>query len=378
MLIKNIDFWLNRLHKFRALAPNIAVVILADDPNLVMERPALRNIKYIERLTSENELNELSKNLLENGLSVRIVFGILSFMSEAAIGTLFPSEAPIKIVIDKTEGGGHSEGFGPARRSTVALLCNQYGFHYPHSDAYASAISRHKHHQTMLLHQAGIPAPRTWSYRPQKGWLTGSPPTELKIICKSTYEAWSIGVSENTVRLYDAEAENVICELAMEIGQPVCVQEFIDGPEIYSIILDPGEPVCIGFAEAYASGGSKKNGQYIVFDDHFSIGGIAYRDASFLDQDIQTAISDVCLRTFELMSMSYVGRIDCRISNGGTPYVIDIADNPGTSSESSLAFILTSMGFELDDLPILLLSMGLEQILENTIKKETKTEGRAF
>ncbi len=351
--------WRQRIKWVRDHATKMSVVVLADDPAMVQERPALKAIKYLERLVSDEELNTLSQALISTGISTRTVFGVRALVRAAVDETLFPADTPIKVVIDKTEGGGHRDGFGPARRSTVALLCNQFGFHYPHSDAYAAAITRHKHHQAMLLHQAGIPAPKTWSFHPERGWQTGAPPEGLKVLCKSTYEAWSVGVSENTVRSYDSDADQIVAALCKELGQPVCVQEFIDGPEIYAAVLDPGVAVCTGMIEVRARGGPKSNGSYLVFDDHFRPDGLVYLPVSTVSAAVRDRIAHLAVRTFMLMSMSFVGRVDFRVSEDGTPHVIDIADNPGTAPNSSLTRILTSGSVPLEDQPLLLLSMSL-------------------
>jgi D-alanine-D-alanine ligase len=280
-------------------------------------------------------------------------------MEKALVNDLFPQNSVIKVVIDRTEGGGHRDGFGPARRSTGALLCQQFGFHYAHSDAYSAAITRHKHHQAMILKTAQLPVPNTWSFDVRRGWSSGKPERGLKVICKSTFEAWSVGVSENTVGPFDEVMEDTIRILAEEIGQPVCVQEFIQGQEIYSLVLDSDVPMMVGVAEAKSSNGPKRNGSYLAFNDHHRPGGIVYNRVDGLSQECLDKISRAATKTFLLLSMSVVGRIDFRVDSLGHPYIIDIADNPGTSLSSSLVYILSEVGFTIGEIPILLLGLSL-------------------
>nr|WP_321481740.1 hypothetical protein [uncultured Cohaesibacter sp.] len=339
-------------------ASNIAVVVVADHPELVEEKPALLATRYLERLNSEAELNQLVTLFHNSNIACRVVFGFRDFIKEATEERLFPDCCIVRAVLDKTEGGGHKDGFGPARRSTGALICRLFGYQYLHADAYAAAIARHKHHQTMLLEHAGISVPRTWSYEADRGWTTGKPEPNKKVICKSTYEAWSIGVSEKTVGPFDTAMELEIDALSKQIGQPVCVQEFIDGPEIYCLVVGDMPVACLGLAEVSSSTGPKENGSYLVFDDHHRPGGLVYSAVSS-DQEVQQSLQDQARKTFNLLSMSRFGRIDFRVGTNGRPYVIDIADNPGTSEASAFTFIMTNAGFCFEELPLILLAVGL-------------------
>ncbi len=342
-------------------AKNIAVVILAEDADIIDKWPALKQVRFLERLDSDAELNRIVKIFHKNDIACRVVYGLKEFIKLALEDRLFPSSAGIKVVLDKTEGGGHRDGFGPARRSTGALLCNQFGYHYSHSDAYSAAITRHKHHQALLMQMVDIPVPQTWSYDTRLRWITGKPAFGTKVICKSTYEAWSIGVSEKTTGPFNETLEREIKLLAEEIGQPVCVQEYIDGKEIYSLIIEMDELIVAGLADVESSTGPKPNGSYLAFDDHSTPGGIVYAQIEGLSAETIENIKKATIDTFRLLGMSGHGRIDFRVNSSGRPYIIDIADHPGTSPQSSLAFILKHVGFNPDEIPILLLALSLKR-----------------
>ncbi|SDT88001.1 hypothetical protein [Stappia sp. ES.058] len=344
-------------------AHSTAILIIADDTAAADRMSSLKSVRFQERMISDTELNFLAGTFQRCGIACQTVFGFERFMQLALEGKAFPARASTTVVLDKTEGGGHRDGFGPARRSMGALLARLFGYHYGHADAYSAAITRHKHHQSMLMRQAKIGVPDTWSYDSKHGWITGKPKPGKKVICKSTYEAWSIGVSESTVGPFDEAMERRIADLADDIGQPVCVQEFIEGREIYALVVDNGTPMMVGLAEASSSNGPKSNGSYLVFDDHYRPGGIVYSDCDDLPEKTRSAIADNALSTFALMAMSNVGRVDFRVTSAGKAYVIDIADNPGTSEASSLAHILKKRGIAFENTPLLLIGASLSQEL---------------
>ncbi|OCJ65503.1 hypothetical protein A6U97_27670 [Agrobacterium tumefaciens] len=356
---RQIDRFRALIGAVRAHAADIAVTIVADDAADADDKPALKQVHFLERLDAEMELNRVTRIFLDAGIACRVIFGFRKFMELALEESLFPAAALIKVVVDRTEGGGHRDGFGPARRSTGALLCRQFGFHYAHSDAYSAAITRHKHHQAIILRSSGLPVPNTWSFDSHRGWIAGEPAAGFKIICKSTFEAWSIGVSEETVGEYDGRMRGAIRDLAEEIGQPVCVQQYIEGREIYSLVVEDEAPSVVGLAEARSSAGPKSNGSYLAFDDHHRPGGIVYDHVADLAAATALEIERAAIGTFLLLSMSVVGRIDFRVDGTGRPFIIDIADNPGTSRASSLVFILSAAGFSLEEIPVLLLGLSL-------------------
>ena len=349
------------IQRVKTSASQISVVIVSDTAKDLEKRPALKATGFLERMISDARLSEIVSEYHRHSIAARIVLGFEEFIREAAAGTLFPSQSPIKAVLDMTEGGSHKDGFGYARRSTGALVCKLFGFTYLHANAYAAAIARHKHHQTMLMESAGIPVPKCWSFTPDRGWLTETPEDGQKVLCKSTYEGWSIGVSDNTVGPYNRKMLKAIKELAAEIGQPVCVQEFIEGPELYCLLLADKAIHSLGVAEVYASRGPKKDGDYLEFKDHCLTGGMLYRPPTVAAGVIDDVVKH-SKHVNHVLEMSGLTRIDFRIKGDRTPVVIDIADNPGTSPASALAYILQQSDFPLADIDLLILGVGLRDV----------------
>ena len=85
-------------------------------------------------------------------------------------------------------------------------------------------------------------------YRVERGWLGGRPPAGTKVIVKSTYEAWSVGVTDQSVFVVDEDCDYRVAAVAEAIGQAVTVQQFVSGPEVCIPVLAcpeqiVGEPV---------------------------------------------------------------------------------------------------------------------------------------
>lgn len=335
----------------------MAVVVLADHPEDVDKLPALKNVGFEARLDTDRELERLRGCFARFGVACRVVRGIGAFLRAAREGALFPPEASLKLVFDKTEGGGHRDGFGPARRSIGPLLCKQFGYTYCHGDAYSAAITRHKYHQMLVLKDAGVPTPRTWMYDVGRGWLPRSPERGQRVICKSTFEGWSIGVTEETIGPFTEQMGRVIRSRSYDLGQPVCVQEFLPGREIYVLVLEADEVFVAGMAEARSSTGPKAAGEVLVFEDHCRPGGIVYSEALGLGEPVTRALHRAAIQTFKALGMRGYGRVDFRVTPSGRIGVFDIADNPGTSAASSLSYILSQRGMDVEEIPAFLVGL---------------------
>ena len=171
---------------------------------------------------------------------------------------------------------------------------------------------------------------------------------------------------DDTVGPYNDKMLKAIKELAVKIGQLVCVQEFIEGPEVYCLLLADKQIHSLGVAEVYASRGPKKDGEdylefKLEFKDHCLAGGMLYRPPTVADGVIEDVVKH-SKHVNHVLEMSGLTRIDFRIKNDGTPAVIDIADNPGTSPASTLSYILQQSDFPMVDIDLLILGVGLRDV----------------
>ena len=352
------------LETVERIAHDTIVVVVADSVQLEDENPLLRKVRFAERTIKDNTLAEFVRSLNDRGIWTRVLRGPWEFVDRLTAGDLFPGDRPIQIVYDITEGGGNADGFGPARRATIPLLCRRHGLAHTNSNAYGAVISRHKYHQSLILNSLGIPAPESWCFHPAHGWVSGiKPPDGTKVICKPVYEAWALGVSERTVTYMDPRLEDLVVEMSEGFAQPICVQRFIDGREICVPLLEHDDWMLPGLLEATATSGPKPNGSYIAFEDSARPGGIKYRVVTDLPDVHASRLAALAIRVFEALDMAGYGRVDFRVTDDNQPYVIDIADNPGFDRFSAMAKALEPHGISSADVVPLLLGVNLLRLV---------------
>jgi D-alanine-D-alanine ligase len=249
------------------------------------------------------------------------------------------------------------------------------------SDAYACALTLHKFHCFALLHDLGVDAPQTWHFRPDAGWIGPTPTPGTKVIAKSTFEAWSVGVTDDSVFVVDDSCDERIEAIADSIGQPVTVQEFVSGAEVHVPVISCPERIVAPPVEVILSKAPGDGDAVMTIDDNLGEGGVTYRRFEGHDEVVER-VRARALEVFELLGLEGFTRVDFRVTPGGRPRVFDVAVSPGLESYCSGA---TSLGhFGLDHpsymravVAATLGARGLLAATATTRSRAAKTRGRA-
>lgn len=245
------------------------------------------------------------------------------------------------------ESGVTPGGFGPGRKALIPSVADAYGLAWAHSDAYASAFTLHKFHSLTVLRALGLATPPAWHYRPPEGWVANRAPARgTKVICKSTYEAWSVGVDEDSIFVVDGSLDERVSKAAVAIGQPVTVQQFVAGPEVSVPVYACPERMATPPVEVVLARAPGDPEAVMMVDDNLhDKPGVAYRRYE-CTPEIERRLVACAVDVFQALQLGSFGRVDFRIDNRGEAWVIDVANSPGMSDASSAYSSLGLLGFE--------------------------------
>jgi D-alanine-D-alanine ligase len=326
-------------------ADEVAVFLVYDRPSLVAERPGLARTFFAERCASADQLQEMRAALHDVGIQAEVFEGDHAFLSALATGHHKRIGKTFQVAYN---GLGYSVGEGAFRRgrkSLIPLIADSYGLLCANSDAYACALAMHKFHSFTLLRALGVQVPRTWQYRLGSGWITDSPPSGTKVIAKSAYESWAVGVTDASVFIAEPTSTVRLAQIAEMIGQDVTVQEFIAGPEVYVPVLSCPQLVACPPVEVILKRSPEQADSFITIDDNLRNGAISYQ--RFIgDAHTEARLRDSARSIFGLLELEGFGRIDFRIDTGGNPWVFDVAISPGLEAEGSGHKSLAGFGFD--------------------------------
>lgn len=248
-------------------------------------------------------------------------------------------------------------GVGPGRRTLVPAFCAHRRIMTMNPDAYANALNRNKIHWNMLLQAMGITVPETWSYDHRQGWSDGKkPPEGAHVVGKATYEGSSIGLSRSTIGEYSVNLQNALHEVSKKLRQPMTVQRTILGNEV--------EVPVIRFGDRFVA----LNPVQIRPKHPSSDGIITFEESKFDAYDFgeyEGPSIDEIRRTAERISAIFpfagISRIDFRISDDGTPFVIDVSGTPHLTEVSSVAHRFRCMGFAYDEMICTLVGLNVKR-----------------
>lgn len=328
-----------------ARAEELAVFFVYDRPERVAERPGLERVFFAQRCVSDTQLEQMVSAFRSVGAYVELFEGEQPFVEALASGRLQGLDRNIKVVYNGIEGGISPGGFQPGRKALLPAIADSYSVICSNSNAYACALGRHKFHYLTVLKSLGLNAPRTWHFRRNGGWAGDrKPEAGVKVIAKSTYESWSVGVAEESVFHYDASSDRRIEEIARRIGQPVTVQQFIKGTEVCAPVLAVPDPVVTPPVRATMTKAPDDGDAVMTIDDNLNEGGVSHEPLVAATDVIEQVQRDA-LTAFDILQLDAFARIDFRIDRDDRAWLFDVGVSPGVSTKSSAFKSVSSLGF---------------------------------
>lgn len=328
-----------------ARGDEVALFLVYDRPSRAAERPGLARTYFAERCVSDAQLDQMIRALRTIGAYVELFEGEQVFLAALVRGYVQRLGRPLSVVYNGIGWGIGVEAFEPGRKSLVPAVADSFGLLCTGSDAYVSALTLHKFHSFLVLRALGIDAPRVWQYRIPGGWVDGSPKSGTRVIVKSTYEARSIGVTDESVFVVDASCDARVALIADEIGQPVTVQEFVSGREVsVPVIACPDTLVLPPMLQVLAKAPHDADA-FTTIADSLRPGSLAFTPLEG-PASLLAALRASATRVFDTMQMRGVGRIDFRIDNEDTPWVTDVAIEPGWSTTGSAFASFATLGVD--------------------------------
>ena len=329
-----------------ARAGELALFLVYDRPGRVDERPELARQFFAQRCVSDAQLNQTIEAFRSVGAYVELFDGELSFIDALASGRLQAVERDLRVVYNGIEGGIGTGGFEPGRKALIPAVADAYDLVCANSNAHACALGRHKFHYFTVLRALGIPTPPVWHYRPADGWAGDrSPPPGTKVIAKSTYESWSVGVTDDSIFVTGSSTDARVAAIARDIGQAVTVQEFVSGPEVCVPVLAYPERIVAPPVEVILAKAPREPDAVMTIDDNLEHAAIAYTPfagPTQVDSDLRAS----SLAAFDVLELQAFARIDFRVDSGGTAWVTDVGVSPGLGRVGAAFASFAELGFD--------------------------------
>lgn len=324
----------------------LAVFLVFDRPTRVEERPGLARTFFAQRCVSDLQLEQTIDAFRSIGAYVELFEGERPFFEALVSGRLHAIDRDIKIVYNGIEGGISVDGFEPGRKALLPAAADAFDLVCSNSNAYACAVGRHKFHYFTILRALGVPSPLTWHYRSGGGWAGGqAPPHGTKVIAKSTFEAWSVGVTDDSVFTVGSDCDERVDAIAKDIGQAVTVQQFISGTEVCVPVFATPAQFTTPPVESILARAPQDPDAVVTIGDNLRSGAVTYSPYSSTP-DVMQRLQRMAIDAFDVLELTAFARIDFRVADDGGAWVIDVGVSPGLGTGSSGARSLAELGFD--------------------------------
>ncbi len=333
----------------RALADrahDLALYLVFDRPQRVDDRPGLARSFFAQRCASEKHLSQIIDAFRGTGAYVELFEGEIPFLKALAEGRLQAMPQQLKVAYNEIEGGISWDGFEPGRKALIPAVTDAYDLLCSNSHAYACALGRHKFHYFTILHEMGVRTPETWHFRPDRGWAGDqSPPREMKVIVKLTYENWSVGVTDASVFQVDESCDERVGEIAASIGQPVTVQQFIRGREVGVSVFSTPDLFIPPPVETILEKAPDSSDAVMTIYDNLNDEGITlapYRGTP----EVMAELVEGAARAFDVLELGSFARFDFRVDAEERTWITDVGVSPGISETDAAFLSMADLGFD--------------------------------
>lgn len=267
-------------------------------------------------------------------------------------------EHKVDLVFNIAEGLGNYR----SREAQVPSILEMLDVPYSGSDPLCLAVSLDKPLTKRLVSTAGVATPR-WRVVNDKRQLkeAGWDDFSLPAFAKPAHEGSSKGIRITSRLENSRQITEAVAELLGYYGQPVMVEEFINGEEVTVGLVGNSPPKVVGIMRVVP----RKKTDYFVYSlevkrDWESL--LTYECPAQLGQDVLHGIADSSLRAFEVLGCRDLARMDFRIGEDGTPYFLEVNPLPGLNPKSGdLPIMAGKVGMSYETLISTILSAALQR-----------------
>lgn len=246
---------------------------------------------------------------------------------------------PPDLVFNFAEG----RGVGRAREARVPALLELLGIPYTGSDPLTLAATLDKDCAKRLVTSAGVPVARDVLVRPDdelQEVLSGQTLT-FPVLIKPAWEGSSKGIRSKCLVRDPAELSDAVAGLRCDYGQPILVEEFIDGDELTVGILGNSPPQILGVMRVVPNQATEQFVYSLEIKRDFRR-LVRYECPAPLSAADTAAVERAALLAYRTLGCRDVSRIDFRLRDG-VPYFLEVNPLPGLNPESSDLVIMSGL-----------------------------------
>ncbi len=253
----------------------------------------------------------------------------------------------------------------------IAGLYELLGYQYTGNIPSTLGNCLNKERAKEILYSNGIKTPRAITLSPKEKFTKKEVNLTYPLILKLVDEDASIGISENSVVNNFKELKQHYTFLTDTYNKKLIVEEYIIGRELNCAVLN-GKVLPV--SEIDFTGLPKNLPKIVTYDGKWIEGSTYYNFTkpvcpAKIDPNIKKKVEEIAIHAYTVLNCRDYARVDVRLSNDGTPYVIEINPNPDVSSDSGFARAAAASGKSYSELLFTITSFALQRKYDDSKNK---------
>ena len=290
-----------------------------------------QGIKDLSEEGFAKEMDYIISSLKENYTEVRsfavdrrvqrVVDEIKSFSPDAILN-----------FVESVEGIAHYE-------YCMTALYELLGCHYTGNIPSTLGNCLDKERAKRILNSFGINTPGSLTLEVHKRFSESDIDIRYPLIMKLLDEDASIGISEYSVVNTFKELKKHYKFLSETYNKSILVEEYIDGRELNCAILGD---IVLPISEIVFDGLPDDFPKIVTYDGKWIEGSTYYNNTKpkcpvELPNRLKKKVEEIAITSFKALNCRDYARVDVRLDQKGTPFVIEINPNPDISRDSGFA-----------------------------------------
>ena len=304
-----------------------------------------------EEFDTPQTISAIQDILAKHGHNIIRLGGGLGLIDTAA-------KERVDLVFNIAEGYG-----GRNRESHIPSILEMLGIPYSGSDPLTLGLALDKVMTKKIALFAGIPTPRYGIAFTAKDLAAIQKKLRFPLITKPSWEGSSKGIYI-TSRVMNDEALAKSAEYLFKAypGQPVLIEEYIEGRELAVGIMGNEDPKIIGVMEIVDKASPGDDFFYSLETKRDWLKKADYISPPDLGQLLDKHIRHYALAAFREFGCRDMAKIDFRISKNDRIYMLEVNPLPGLSPErSDMVIMAQKNGIKYEDLILSVLNHALSR-----------------
>jgi len=219
-----------------------------------------------------------------------------------------------------------------ARESQIPAILDMLGIPYTGSGILTQAITLDKTKTKEILIYHGVPTPRYQLFNHCDEKISSD--LVFPLFVKPNAEGSSKGIRNNSLVNNEKELKKMVKYVISTYKQPALAEEYLDGREFTVGVIGNSPPRVLPIVEItfdYLPAGINKFDSYEVkwYWDNPNNPVDPIVCPAKVDPELKQRIEEVALRTYKVLGILDLCRMDMRLDKEGIPHVIDVNALPG-------------------------------------------------